>query len=65
LRAAVLHFKLLHGKFKKSLIYQTALVNKNIEQPITEHEIEQAIRKTKIRKAPGIDNINPEIIKKI
>jgi hypothetical protein len=38
-------------------------VNKNTEQPITEQEIQSAIQKTKDKKAPGLDNLNPEIIK--
>lgn len=39
--------------------------NKNTEQPITIQEIEIALKRTKDKKAPGLDNLNAEIIKQV
>lgn len=39
--------------------------NKNTEQPITIQEIEIALKGTKNKKAPGLDNLNAEIIKQV
>lgn len=39
--------------------------NSNMEPQISIQEINESIKKTKDKKAPGLDNLNPEIVKKV
>lgn len=50
----------LHKNIKKSC---REYKNHNIEPPLSIQEIDEAIKKMKDKKAPGDDNINPEIVR--